>query len=210
LGCRNLSGMNLAKLFSEESFHPVIHLPKELEVFDFTKGYDANRMLKAKFGVGRYHEKRVGMYTTELFTKNPEKIRDIHMGIDLAAPAGTPVYAFADGKVFCASINGAAGDYGGTVITEHQIRDQKIWVLHGHLSHTSAQALKAGQTIQKGQTIAHLGDKNENGGWNPHLHLQISVEAPVMCDMPGAVNEADIQAALLRYPDPRIILGDIY
>jgi murein DD-endopeptidase MepM/ murein hydrolase activator NlpD len=202
--------MDLAKLFSEEAFHPVLHLPKDLEVFDFTKGYDANRMLKSKFGIGRYNEKRVGMYTTELFTKNPEKLRDIHMGIDLAAPSGTPVHAFADGKVFCASINEAPGDYGGTVITEHQICGKTIWALHGHLSHASVHALQNGQAVQKGQVIAHLGDPVENGGWNPHLHLQISVEMPAHCDMPGAVNEADRDAALLRFPDPRIILGDIY
>ena len=206
--------MNLKEIFSHYAFHPVIHLPKVLPVFDFTKGYDPNRMLSSQYGIGRYNEKRVGMYTSELFTKDAAKIRDIHMGIDIAAPAGTAVHVFFDGTIFCATINEAAGDYGGTIITEHKLGEQKLWVLHGHLSHASivsmSKNLQAGKGIQKGEVIAYLGDQTENGGWNPHLHFQISLQAPIVCDMPGAVNIANLDEALKQYPDPRLILGNVY
>ncbi|MDN5788921.1 hypothetical protein [Pseudorhodobacter sp.] len=33
--------------------------------------------------------------------------------------------------------------------------------------------LRAGQGVDIGQVIAHLGDWHENGGWAPHLHFQI-------------------------------------
>jgi murein DD-endopeptidase MepM/ murein hydrolase activator NlpD len=202
--------MNTKELFSQFSFHPVIHLPADYEIFDFTKGYDPNRMRESEYGIGKYHEKRVNMYTTELFTQDPENLRDIHMGIDIAATAGTAVHAFYEGTVFCAAINEAAGDYGGTIITEHVLHSQKIWVLHGHLSHASVHAMKAQIKFKTGDVIAHLGTESENGGWNPHLHFQISLDEPVVCDMPGAVSSANLEMSLRRYPDPTLILGKLY
>jgi hypothetical protein len=55
-----------------------------------------------------------------------------------------------------------------------------------------------------------VGDRHENGGWNPHLHFQLSRVAPDVPDMPGAVCAADRDDALRRYPDPRLVLGALY
>ena len=41
--------------------HPVIDLPPDREVFDFTRGYDPHRALTSPYGIGRYDEKRPGM-----------------------------------------------------------------------------------------------------------------------------------------------------
>ena len=202
--------MNLNELFSKHKFHPVIQLPPEYEIFDFSESYDPSRTLASEFGIGRYNEQRPTMYTTELFSQNNGERRDIHMGIDIAAPEGTPVYSFFDGKVFCVGINTAPGDYGGTLITEHELSELRIWVLHGHLSHASIKSLKPDQFFRKGELIARVGSQHENGGWNPHLHFQISLQAPSGCDLPGVVTKADLQKALEIFPDPRLILGPIY
>ena len=192
------------------SFHPVIELPADYEIYDFSGRYDANRQLKSPFGIGRYNEKRLGMYETELF-KGSGSPRNIHMGVDIGAPVGTPVHAFADGEVFLFAYNPAAGDYGYTVITKHEnIAGETLYALHGHLGARSVEGKAVGQAIKRGEVIAWVGDRHENGGWNPHLHFQLSRVAPAVCDMPGAVNEESLPEALRTYPDPRLVLGPIY
>ena len=53
-------------------------------------------------------------------------------------------------------------------------------------------------------------DKSVTGGWEPHLHFQLSWEEPTGNDMPGVVSRDDREWALEKYPDPRIVLGRIY
>jgi murein DD-endopeptidase MepM/ murein hydrolase activator NlpD len=196
--------------FSVFKFGPVIELPDHYEVYDFTKGYDPNRARESEYGVGRYNEKRTGMYVTELFTLDSAETRNIHIGVDLAAPVGTAVKAFADGSIFLTGINSADGDYGGTIITEHQLGERTIWALHGHLSHNSTVLRAAGEILHRGDVIGWLGDKSENGGWNAHVHFQLSWKKPDVCDMPGAVTERDLEEALQNYPDPRLVLGPLW
>ncbi len=192
--------------FQSPNFHKVIDLPENYEVYDFSRSYDSERMRSSQYGVGKYNEKRAGMYNQELFSGQ----RDIHVGIDIAAPVGTPIYAFAPGTIFLFDYNSASGDYGYTLITEHVIEKQKFYVLWGHLSQKSVENKICGQGFDRGDVIAWVGDKHENGGWNPHLHIQLSLIAPEKADLPGVVNEKDRARALEIYPDPRLILGPIY
>ena len=46
-----------------EVFKPIMSLPENLPVFDFTQSYDPERMLDFPAGVGRYDEVRPSMYT---------------------------------------------------------------------------------------------------------------------------------------------------
>ena len=166
----------------------------------------AERMRSSPFGIGKYNEKRVGMYGQELFSSE----RNIHVGIDIAAPVGTEVFAFASGRVFLFDYNSAEGDYGYTLITEHEIESQKFFALFGHLSEKSIKTKNINQGFDRGEVIAWVGDKHENGGWNPHLHFQLSLAAPSKADLPGVVAEQDLAKALQAYPDPRIVLGPVY
>jgi murein DD-endopeptidase MepM/ murein hydrolase activator NlpD len=190
-------------------FHPVVHLPPGYEVFDFTGGYDAARVLASPYGVGRYDEKRRGMYVTELFTAGAAP-RDVHVGIDLGAPVGTEVHAFWAGTIHRFAYNAAPGDYGYTIVTHHVIGGRDLWALFGHLSARSIDGRFEGQPFARGDVLGWLGDRHENGGWNPHVHVQLSLERPAVADLPGAVSDADREAALAIYPDPRLILGPIY
>lgn len=187
-------------------FHPVIRLPSGYEVYDFTRGYDPSRARESPYGVGRYDEKRDGMYDAELFGGT----RDVHMGIDLGAPVGEPVYAFFDGEVHLFGYNAAPGDYGYTLVTHHVLNGRDVWALHGHLAAKSLDGRRTGQRIARGEVLAWVGDRHENGGWNPHVHFQLSLCRPDVPDMPGAVHERDRAAARLIYPDPRLVLGPIY
>ncbi len=192
---------------NDHNFHFVIQLPADFEVYDFSQGYDPNRTLSSPYGIGKYAENRPGMYKGDLFESDQ---RTIHMGIDIAAPIGTSIHSFADGTIHCFGINPQPFDYGPTIITKHVIEDITIYALFGHLSLISLKGKKHGQKIKKGEVIASLGRKEENGGWNPHLHFQLSLIEPKTHDLPGVVHKDQLLWALENFPDPRIVLGPLY
>lgn len=185
-------------------YHPVVHLPEDYEIRDFTTGnYGPSEY---EFDIGRYDELRPGMYATDLFSDG----RFLHIGIDIGAPVGTPCMAFDDGEISHFGYNPADGDYGYVIITKHLVGEYTIWALYGHLSADSIQGKQVGQKITRGEVIGWMGDKHENGGWEPHLHFQLSLDEPETHDMPGVVSPEDRDWALQKYPDPRVVLGPIY
>ena len=187
-------------------FHPVIVLPEVYELYDFTAGYDPGRELAHPYGIGRYDEVRPGMYLGEQF----EGVRNIHMGIDIGCPAGEPVHAFYAGTIFKLGHNALPYDYGPTIITRHEWLGQVVFALHGHLSTASLERWQAGDAFDAGDLLAHVGEQHENGGWNPHLHFQLSRVEPKTHDLPGAVSAQDRAQARLDFPDPRLVLGPLY
>ena len=146
------------------------------------------------------------MYTHELFGGE----RDLHVGIDIGAPVGEPIHAFSKGIVHSLGINAEDGSYGPTIIIKHEFEGKPIWALYGHLSMESLDMVSQGMEVEEGQVIATVGDKCVNGGWEPHLHFQLSWEEPEGNDMPGVVARSDRDWALEKYPDPRMVLGPIY
>ena len=191
---------------SAPSFHPVMHIPKDAEVLDFTQGRDAWATSTSTWTIGRYNEHRPGLYNQPLFAGK----RTIHMGIDIGAPVGTPVFAFTDGHVCCATYHASQGDYGHTLITRHLVNGKTLWALFGHLSMQSIDGMSAGKAIERGSQIGSLGAPSENGGWPPHLHFQLSIRPPTDCNLPGVVAPEDLARALLDYPDPQLVLGTLY
>lgn len=201
----NVISMNL----SDYDFAPVMNYPddpQEFHVFDFTQGYDPESIPNQGWGIGRYNEKRVNMYETSLFGGE----RNVHMGIDIWAEAGKPVFSFYDGQVAYLRENDQPGDYGPTIIIAYELNDITLFALYGHLSKESLQMVSIGERVKKEQKIAELGNSEVNGGWAPHLHFQLSTEDPGEADMPGVVAEEDRTQALEKYPDPRLVLGDLY
>jgi len=185
-------------------YHPVVFLPDEYEVRDFTNGeYSPS---EHEFDIGRYDELRPGMYSTDLFSDG----RFLHVGIDIGAPVGTPCMAFDDGEISHFGYNPDDGDYGYVVITKHMIDGKSVWALYGHLNSKSIEDKEIGQKISKGEVICWMGDKHENGGWESHLHFQLSLNEPETHDMPGVVSPDNRDQALRDYPDPRLVLGPIY
>ena len=184
----------------------VIILPEEYWVHDFSKGVDPDFDCPFAYQVGKYDETRPGMYDHDLF----EGKRNHHIGIDLGAPAGEPVHAFDDGVVFSKGINPEDGSYGPTIIIQHELEGKPIWALYGHLSTSSLDMVEVGEKVNEGQIIAWVGSMEENGGWEPHVHFQLSWEEPSGNDMPGVVAVEDRDEAIKKYPDPRIVLGRLY
>lgn len=202
-GCSDHAGTG------KNTYHPIVPLPEGYWVLNLQRPQTewANPY---SVTIGRYDEDRRGMYTQELF----EGKRTIHVGLDIGAPAQTPIYAFEDGLIHSFADNDQDGSYGPTIITEHSLqingKQTTLWVLHGHLSRESLQELNEGEQIVKGQAIGKMGTVEENGGWPPHVHIQLSLVEPQQADLPGVVTPEDRTQALLDYPDPRNILGMLY
>ena len=190
--------------WTSHDYHPVVHLPDEYEVRDFTSGkYSPS---KYEFDIGRYDELRPGMYSTDLFEGN----RFLHVGIDIGGPIGTPCMAFMDGVISQFGYNPEPGDYGNVIITKHEIGGVPLWALYGHLNAASIEGIEVGDRVEAGEVIAWFGGFEENGGWEPHLHFQLSLIEPETHDMPGVVAPEDRDQALKDYPDPRLVLGPLY
>ena len=191
---------------SHISFEKIIDLPDNVYVHDFESNNKFQETSNS-FSIGKYNEKRPNMYEGDLFEKTN---RFIHMGIDIGAPEGTPVKSFYDGEIFLFKYNDQKLDYGYTIITKHQFKGQNIYALYGHLSNSSLKNKKIGQKIYSGEVLAYLGSEEENGGWPPHVHFQLSLIKPKECDLPGVVSEENHETALRIFPDPRMVLGKIY
>lgn len=125
------------------------------------------------YGIGTYGEDR-SVYRTAQFADatSPER-RTRHLGIDVFAPAGTPLFAPLPGKVVHLTYNADPLDYGHTLILEHHAGTLSFYTLYGHLAGTLPVLLRPGAEVEPGQHIADLGDWHENGGWAPHVHFQI-------------------------------------
>ncbi len=150
-----------------------------------------------------------GVYTTNAYRRGSER-RTLHLGLDLFLEAGTPVRAPLDGVVHSFANNAAPFDFGPCVVLEHRVDDAQgplvFHTLYGHLGLESLVGLRPGGRISAGEPFATLGDAAVNGGWPPHLHLQI------VLDMLGArgdffgscfPSERDFWLALC--PDPNLL-----
>ncbi len=128
-----------------------------------------------RYGLGAYGENR-SVYATAQFADraSPER-RTMHTGIDVFAPAGTPVFAPLPGRILHLTYNADPLDYGHTLILHHDLNGQSFYTLYGHLA-ASLPRLHHGDTVTAGQHIADLGDWPENGGWAAHIHFQIMVQ----------------------------------
>ncbi len=84
-------------------------------------------------------------------------------GINLAAPSGTPVHAAGNGKVIYAG-NELEG-YGNLILIQHD----GDWV--SAYAHNSELKVSRGDTVQRGQTIAAVG--NTGSVDQPQLHFEL-------------------------------------
>jgi len=91
----------------------------------------------------------------------------MHEGIDLVAPAGTPVYAAADGVVVGAAPNGR---YGNWIRIDH---GNKLATVYGHLM-AFAPGIEPGESVMRGELIGFVGSTGRSTG--AHLHFEVLAE----------------------------------
>jgi murein DD-endopeptidase MepM/ murein hydrolase activator NlpD len=156
---------------------------------------------------GGYNEVRNLYKRSRVFNDSNTEERNIHIGIDLWIKAGTPVLAALDGKVHSFQNNNSLGDYGPTVILEHQLENHTFYTLYGHLALQSITSLKVGDSFDKEQQIGLLGDASINGDYAPHLHFQIIKDIETnFGDYPGVCSKNKLLYYLENCPNPNLLL----
>ena len=94
-----------------------------------------------------------------------------HGGIDIAAPAGTPIIAADAGEVTVANgVDSWGGGYGFYVMIDHGGGDETLY------AHCSSICVQYGQTVQKGEVIAYVGSTGNSTGNHVHFETRINKE----------------------------------
>ena len=117
---------------------------------------------------------------------------DFHKGLDLSAPRGTTIYAAADGQVTFAGRyplkqSVAWWRMGNVVVINHANRFITIY------AHCDTTAVKRGQRVRQGQTIATVGST----GWSTNAHLHYEVRSDL--EDPGTYVPIDPRIYILNY-----------
>ena len=104
-------------------------------------------------------------------------------------------------KIHSFKNNSNFGDYGPTIVIEHEIEFLKFYTLYGHLSTKSLNQIEIGQQFNRGDKIAELGIPAENGDdYSAPLEAELTtwtncINAILANDIPTART----QAALVNY-----------
>lgn len=171
-----------------------------------------NQMLSqknAKYGLGGYMEHRTVYARSQHFDSEGEP-RRLHLGVDIWGEALTPVYAFMDSTVHSFAFNDHYGDYGATIILEHQLAGETFYSLYGHLSLKNLDGLAKGQEIKKGFQFCDFGIPEENGHWPPHLHFQLMVDMESKeGDYPGVAKLSEMEQWLAKIPYANLLLNEL-
>lgn len=88
---------------------------------------------------------------------------NLHNGIDIVAPEGTPIVAAGSGKVLFAgwTLNG-----GNTIVIGHG------GGYYTYYKHNLRNLVYENQTVEQGEAIAYLGNSGQKS-FGPHLHFEI-------------------------------------
>ncbi|GAB4505698.1 MAG: aminotransferase class III-fold pyridoxal phosphate-dependent enzyme [Anaerolineales bacterium] len=161
----------------------------------------------ATVGVGRYAEAR---YLPPPPDSQPgDEHPTIHLGMDLFAPPGAPVYASLDGTIYTLTENAPQQENGAVIVLEHAGPGRPtFYTLYGGLSRASLDGKRLGQGIAKGEQLATIGEADANGGWTPHLHFQVITDLlDLGTDFPGLARPSQRKIWTDLSLDPNLILG---
>lgn len=171
-----------------------------------------NRLLKkdkARYGIGGYNELRAFYGRSTLFNGvAAEEPRRLHLGTDLWGKAGEKVYTPLDAEVHSVAFNNNFGDYGATIILQHELEGVRFHTLYGHCTEADLAKLEPGRKLKKGQPVSRLGKPEENGYWPPHLHFQLIINMEEhRGDYPGVCAVSKKSEYLYNCPDPDYVLN---
>lgn len=160
----------------------------------------------ARVAFGGYLEIRK-MYEDKPSFTSGNSPRNIHLGIDFWAKAGTKVIVPIKGVVHSFRNNSTAGDYGPTVILRHFNAEMEFYTLYGHLSLDTLSNLRVGQGFEAGDVLGALGTAEINVNYAPHLHFQaIKDISGYNGDYPGVCTYEELTFYHINCPDPEIFI----
>jgi murein DD-endopeptidase MepM/ murein hydrolase activator NlpD len=162
---------------------------------------------KAKIAYGGYLEQR-NLYSGNANFASNEERRDVHLGVDFWATAGTRVVVPLGGEVHSFQNNAVQGDYGPTIILQHTLEGIVFHSLYGHLSLESLDGLYEGRAFKKGEVLATLGTPEVNVHYAPHLHFQLIIDLQgKKGDYSGVCRASEVDFYTQNCPDPMLLFG---
>jgi murein DD-endopeptidase MepM/ murein hydrolase activator NlpD len=169
---------------------------------------DVLKEKKGKVAYGGYLEQRNLYGGHANFNLSETEQRNIHLGMDFWCAASTKVLVPFPGKVHSFKNNATLGDYGPTIILEHQWDHDTFHTLYGHLSLSSLDNLYIGKYYDAGDCLALLGTEDINVGYAPHLHFQIILDIQGnVGDYPGVASKKDLPFYEKNCPNPNLLLN---
>jgi murein DD-endopeptidase MepM/ murein hydrolase activator NlpD len=112
----------------------------------------------------------------------PKQRYRAHMGIDYAAPIGTPVFSVANGKIVHLGFSGA---FGNLIVLEHP---GGYHTYYAHLSNYNNE-LELGNEVRRGFEIGYVGSTGRSTG--PHLHFELRKDG-IYVDPYGSKTQLDL------------------
>ncbi|MBX2846007.1 MAG: peptidoglycan DD-metalloendopeptidase family protein [Saprospiraceae bacterium] len=176
-----------------------------IDIFDTAQftSYLFDEVLQGKVGIGGYLEHRNFYARSPHFETNTTDFRNIHLGIDIWTDAGRAIHAPLTGKVHSYANNTGYGNYGSTIILEHEWEGSVLYSLYGHLAAKSLAHISNLTKIDAGQCIGWLGHPEENGNWPPHLHFQFMYSMQEWKgDYPGVCSTKELPFYQSNCPNP--------
>ncbi|OIO00798.1 MAG: hypothetical protein AUJ51_09690 [Elusimicrobia bacterium CG1_02_56_21] len=122
--------------------------------------------LRSMFLRAPLHYRRISSFFTNRRYHPVLKYFRPHLGIDYAAPSGTPVSAVADGRVTFAARKGANGKL---IVLRHGSGYESTY---GHLSRY-AKGIRSGKRVSQGDVIGYVGSTGLSSG--PHLDFRVKL-----------------------------------
>ena len=136
-----------------------------------------------------------------------EEPRTVHLGIDLWASAKTQLFSPCAATVHSFHDNDSYGNYGPTIILEHELNGVSFYSLYGHLTRNSLSDLHGGKRLETGESFAEIGSPPTNGDWPPHVHFQIMTNLLGNSgDFPGVIEASKEDEFRLICLDPNLFL----
>jgi len=164
------------------------------------------------YSFGGYLEDRANLWAGSYMEGSG---KEVHLGIDVNAPAGTNVAPAYDCKIAKIIHDPEQdGGWGSVIIFE---LDKPIGdISHFIYAHLSKEFIYTGEGdhVKAGQAVGCLGKTHENGGWYEHLHVQaMTKEAWKMVEARGDMSAFDGYDSMPMgeqhhlSPDPAPLLG---
>ena len=170
--------------------------------------HGAMRAANVRLAAGRYDELRPP-YASPAAADRDTDPRVVHLGVDLFVEPGMMVHAPVPGVVHDSGASQSALGYGPMVVLRHETDDGTVFfTLYGHLDPEALALCPPGRAVAPGAQLGRIGTSDVNGGWTPHLHVQIIMDLLGLGRrFPGVGHLSQRQAWRLLCPDPNLVLG---
>lgn len=126
-----------------------------------------HKQLGIDYSYGGWLENRAYIWRNSYLEK---KKTFIHLGVDVNAPAGTPVAIDFDATVVrIDDDHDFEGGWGPRVIVRHEHVD--AYIIYAHLARDIR--VMMGEGLSQGDVLGEIGQAPSNGNWYPHVHVQV-------------------------------------